>query len=324
MMKKIITIATVTFLFVPLFSYAQTPSAADSQVFLSPQPTANTPAPLTPFPTNPSTQDSQVILSPQVTTSPTPTTPPNTTTLTIPNKNATPANGNLSYTPLEPLPCIGTSCSTPTDLPSYLAIIFKILIVVGALMAVGALAVSGVTMMFSEVSSNLTAAKSRAQAAVWGLVIIAASYLFLQTINPQLVSFNFNPGTVAVAGATPSLFSQQINQCLGADCVSATQAAADKTVASGQDSNPTDVANAVKDQLTEVQNCNNYVIPNCTPGVTVVNGGYVSCKASTVTRSLAAGGSGSLDCSSPEATSLLQQNGYTNCSSLTTNGICMY
>ena len=98
------------------------------------------------------------------------------------------SKGNLCYTALEPLP--GVPSSGQTDFGTLVNAFFKILLSVGALIAVGALAVGGITYMVSDVVDAISGAKRRMYAALWGLLIIIASYLILNTINPQLVGMS--------------------------------------------------------------------------------------------------------------------------------------
>ncbi len=97
-------------------------------------------------------------------------------------------NTNLGYVPLEPLPGEPDMTARNVDFGSILAALFKILIVVGGLVAVAALVVGGIIYMVSDVVNKKTEAKRRIKAAVWGLVLLLASYLILNTINPQLIN----------------------------------------------------------------------------------------------------------------------------------------
>lgn len=95
------------------------------------------------------------------------------------------SKGNLCYIPLEPL--LGVPASEQADFGKLVNSFFKILLSVGALIAVGALAVGGITYMVSDIVPAIDSAKRRMYAALWGLLIIIASFLILNTINPQLV-----------------------------------------------------------------------------------------------------------------------------------------
>ncbi len=95
---------------------------------------------------------------------------------------------NLSYTPLEPLPYGGSG--TSISLGQYLFAAFKVLIVAGGLMAVLAFVIAGISYMVSDVVNQKEWARSRMQSAVWGLILLLASWLILDTINPQLLTFS--------------------------------------------------------------------------------------------------------------------------------------
>ncbi len=88
------------------------------------------------------------------------------------------------------------------------------------------LTISGIRYMVSDIVTSKEAAKKRITACLYGLVLIAASYLILNTINPQLVTFNLNPGTASITAPTPinnsssgptvtQLSADQINQLSG-------------------------------------------------------------------------------------------------------------
>ncbi len=57
---------------------------------------------------------------------------------------------NLGYTPLEPIPGLTTDLTNSNNLPSIINAIFKILISIGALIAVLALTVGGIQYMTSS------------------------------------------------------------------------------------------------------------------------------------------------------------------------------
>jgi hypothetical protein len=114
-----------------------------------------------------------------------------------------PTNGkHLGYCPLEPLPGV-TLGNTNIDLPALLSNLFKILFSVGALLATLMLVVGGIEYMVSSVVSLKLEGRRRAQAALFGLLILASSYLILFTINPDLVELKFTqPHAFEVATPT--------------------------------------------------------------------------------------------------------------------------
>lgn len=96
---------------------------------------------------------------------------------------------NLTYIPLEPLPALGGAQSGQGNFGELVAGVFRILINVGAFAAVLFLVLGGIAYMVSENTFKKMMAKERIRAALWGLGILAASWLILNTINPQLVTF---------------------------------------------------------------------------------------------------------------------------------------
>lgn len=127
------------------------------------------------------------------------------TTLT-PCPHGTSANGgcDLGYTPLEPIPGLTDSpdLTNSSNLPTIINAIFKIFITVGALLAVLMLTIGGIQYMVSPSAEMKNEGINRAKAALWGIVLIAASWLILYTINPKLLEFNLNPCPNGAVGCT--------------------------------------------------------------------------------------------------------------------------
>lgn len=99
-------------------------------------------------------------------------------------------DGKLSYTVLEPIRGLEEAQSGNVNFPALIAGFFKIIISFGAFLAVGALIFGGITYMVSDVVHKKSEALQRIQSALWGLLLLIASYLILYTINPQLTVFN--------------------------------------------------------------------------------------------------------------------------------------
>ena len=112
------------------------------------------------------------------------------------------SNGQLVYCPLEPI--VPGSETGNIKLPDLLNTLFKVLMSVGALFAVVSLTVAGIEVMISEIPVVKNKARERAWAAVWGLLLLAASYLILFTINPCLTSFNLLNTETGVAAKCSS------------------------------------------------------------------------------------------------------------------------
>ncbi len=121
---------------------------------------------------------------------------PSTPTQQTSNPNAfCKQNGRCDYVPLEPLPCqdpSGNCGQTGTNFPAFVSAIFRALITIGGLFAVVMIVVAGIGYMISESAVDIEKAKHRAQAALWGLLLLAGSWLILNTINPKLLEFNLN------------------------------------------------------------------------------------------------------------------------------------
>lgn len=134
--------------------------------------------------------------------------PQNATAFPLSNSNTT--NGNLGYTPLEPIPGLTSNpdLTNPGNLPVIINAIFKVLITVGALLAVLMLTVGGIQYMTSGSAGEKNIGIKRAQAALWGIVLIAAAWLILYTINPALLNFTLNPCpdgvNCTITAATPT------------------------------------------------------------------------------------------------------------------------
>ena len=123
------------------------------------------------------------------------------------------APGQMEYIPLEPLPCPNGPCDqSGTNFPSFVSTIFKVLIGFGGLFAVVMIVIAGIGYMLSESALDISKAKSRAQAALWGLLLLAASWLILFTINPKLLTFdltsvnNLNKSSGTTSGGDTALY----------------------------------------------------------------------------------------------------------------------
>ena len=135
---------------------------------------------------------------------------------------------SCTYTPLEPLPGLPTSYGTSAGFANLVGNGYKLLLGLGSIIAVVILVIGGLSYMFSDVINTKMLAKSRIRNAFWAILILASSWLILNTINPQLVNFNLNinplpGGTTGVAnnpsitgvnnGTQTSPTVQEINSC---------------------------------------------------------------------------------------------------------------
>ncbi len=123
------------------------------------------------------------------------------------------SGGQCTYVPLEPLPGVN---QTGLDFAGYISAMFRLFITLGALFAVLMLVLAGISWMTSESPLKLTAARERATAALYGLLLLVVCWLILYTINPNLLRFdlftttlntvaqkNTTPGTTGGPGPTP-------------------------------------------------------------------------------------------------------------------------
>ncbi len=97
-------------------------------------------------------------------------------------------SGNLTYVPLEPLP--GVPQGGDANFADLITGFFKLLVNLGAFIAVTMLVIGGITYMVSASTVTKFVAKEKIKAAFWGMAILAGAWLILNTINPQLLMFN--------------------------------------------------------------------------------------------------------------------------------------
>jgi hypothetical protein len=140
-------------------------------------------------------------------TIPTPTQPAYTPQTVQP---ANTGSARLTYTPLEPLK--GSDMTPYNSLPAYLALVFNILLSIGATIAIVTIVISGITYMVSEVVNKKAEARRRMLASVIGLLLLLTCWLILNTINPNLVNLALiipgSPATAQPQGAgQPGVYS---------------------------------------------------------------------------------------------------------------------
>jgi len=127
------------------------------------------------------------------------------------------ANGNIidsnndgkitQYCLLEPLPLGNdgafSEITNETDLGEYLGIIFKVILGIIGVLAVVMIIVGGVQYMTTDALGGKENGKETVTNAVAGLILALSSWLILNTINPDLVSFKLNIKEVGVKGVSP-------------------------------------------------------------------------------------------------------------------------
>ncbi len=117
-------------------------------------------------------------------------------------QTSSPASGNRTdqtYKLLAPIPEFG-KVYTPGDIGKYVNAIVSLAIVVSAVLAVVMITIGGFKYMTSESMSLKEEGKKNIQNAFLGIILLSASYLILNTINPALLNFNLNIEKIGVPG----------------------------------------------------------------------------------------------------------------------------
>lgn len=100
------------------------------------------------------------------------------------------------YTLLAPIPCVGGNCSgdlaTKTTLPQYVKGFIQLSIGISAVFAVVMIVIGGFQYMTSDALQGKSDGKTRIKNSAIGILLIAASFIILQTINPDLLNINLN------------------------------------------------------------------------------------------------------------------------------------
>jgi hypothetical protein len=92
------------------------------------------------------------------------------------------------YVPLEPLPPIGPSLGSASDLSSYLQWVFAFAISIAGILAVLMIVIGGIQYITAYGNPNqIENAKNRIYQALLGLLLAISAWLILYTINPDLV-----------------------------------------------------------------------------------------------------------------------------------------
>ncbi len=130
-----------------------------------------------------------------------------------------------TYNLIEPLGDL-KEVNKNTPLAGYLNILIKLIIGLGAVLAVVMIVIGGVQYMGSDAFGMKSEAKKRIQGAIVGLIIALASYMLLNTINPDLLridlrldkvtldvpqdQISFTSGGGAAGGTVGSTINQNI------------------------------------------------------------------------------------------------------------------
>jgi len=119
------------------------------------------------------------------------------------------AQNEITYTPLQPLPNV----ESPDDitLASYLEAIFEISIGIAGILAVLVIAIGGVEYMTTEAYTGKSAAKDKILRALGGFVLILASWIILNTINPALLNLDLDPSAFTPGEGGPPDVSTKVD-----------------------------------------------------------------------------------------------------------------
>lgn len=125
-----------------------------------------------------------------------PTTTPGDTNPTIlnpTNPTVTQGGEGESYELLAPLPIFGKVFNASgKSFGDYLSIMFTFFVSFAGVLAVVMLIFGGIQYMSTDAVSGKSDGISKMEQAIWGLLIVLASYVILNTVNPNLVKFNFS------------------------------------------------------------------------------------------------------------------------------------
>ena len=112
--------------------------------------------------------------------------------------------GDGTYTLLEPLPVPGGTMIKETDgIGVYLQGGFKLGIGLATVLAVLMITIGGLQLMTSDKVQLRADAKTTITNALWGLVLILASFLLLKTVNPDLIKSSLDLKPVAAPTPAP-------------------------------------------------------------------------------------------------------------------------
>jgi hypothetical protein len=95
---------------------------------------------------------------------------------------------NKDYTLLVPIPSFGSSYN-PGLFVNYVQKIITLSITLAAIAAVARITIGGFQYMGGESMDQKSAGREAIKEAIFGLIILGASYLILNTINPNLLNF---------------------------------------------------------------------------------------------------------------------------------------
>ncbi len=111
---------------------------------------------------------------------------------------------NVKYIPLEDVPGLPGG-DQPVSFSSYLAAIYKVGIILAAILAVLMIVIGGIQyMMAAGNPGKLGDAKDTIWQAILGLLLVLGSWLILSTINPDLLKMEIGGATLNPATTAPT------------------------------------------------------------------------------------------------------------------------
>lgn len=117
------------------------------------------------------------------------------------------------YTLLAPLPGITAPGQTTTNIQTYLPGAFTFLLGFAGLLAFVMISWSGFQYMTTDAVFGKSQAKENLTNAIYGLVLVLASYAILYTINPKILDFNLNLQRVPASQSGTVSASPTGNSC---------------------------------------------------------------------------------------------------------------
>ena len=83
--------------------------------------------------------------------------------------------------------------SATSSIPEFLKGFFDFALVIAGVLAVGMIVVGGIFYSISGAVDKKSLGKEMIMGALWGLLLLLASYVILRTVNPELVNLNLPP-----------------------------------------------------------------------------------------------------------------------------------
>lgn len=98
--------------------------------------------------------------------------------------------GLCSYTPLEPFNWYDARPGAYGSLAQYLNAAFRVILTLGAMLAVVMIVFAGISYMISESGIKTSMAKDRLKSALTGLALLIGAWLIVAAVNPNLLSLS--------------------------------------------------------------------------------------------------------------------------------------